>query len=539
MCDRERIPQEDAESLCKLHAQLTATLSASAAFDGISALACALLDLTALLLTLFAACAAPSFSFLLEDGERARAPGAVASAARDGGAEKKRAKIESYEEEALAAKSEAAFAVVFAKTRRAKNKRDKVKVTEHLPEFLRAVPREWLPRLPFPEFLDLVNAALEALDPAKQSANEAEEIHAGDDETETPKRVWTVAAKDEATLAACVRSLYVLVCLDLCARAGRLHADGASDLPAFRELSAYGLEEEARERAKSLQATEETKKMDASVICENREFSSFLASPGLLPEWNRPVLQLASASEAACDEAREREEKGEDLNKQAKKAEQDSLPSDGDTAGHPGFKVLLQRLRGYRGCSVQLTVDLLSLTRQAVLSLAALRLPLLSVGSKGDSWTPVFARLIRLLQQRRFVRLALSAADLLEAFCVHASLLSASPSSSSAGEASASAYDGPLYRQALTRGEFLAEASVVSGEEGDASLLASGAETGDFGDPFAPSFVCSASLWQQLLLVLSDAPSGRESLEEGRDGDARIAMMCKRLKEKLKVLSTL
>ncbi|KYF44604.1 HEAT repeat-containing protein, partial [Toxoplasma gondii ARI] len=180
------------------------------------------------------------------------------------------------------------------------------------------------------------------------------------------------------------------------------------------------------------------------------------------------------------------------------------------------------------------------LTRQAVLSLAALRLPLLSVGSKGDSWTPVFARLIRLLQQRRFVRLALSAADLLEAFCVHASLLSASPSSSSsAGEASASAYDWPLYRQALTRGEFLAEASVVSGEEGDASLLASGAETGDFGDPFAPSFVSSASLWQQLLLVLSDAPSGRESLEEGRDGDARIAMMCKRLKEKLKVLSTL
>ncbi|KYK64026.1 HEAT repeat-containing protein, partial [Toxoplasma gondii TgCatPRC2] len=302
----------------------------------------------------------------------------------------------------------------------------------------------------------------------------------------------------------------------------------------------YGLEEEARERAKSLQATEETKKMGASVICENRDFSSFLASPGLLPEWNRPVLQLASASEAACDEAREREEKGEDLNKQAKKAEQDSLPSDGDTAGHPGFKVLLQRLRGYRGCSVQLTVDLLSLTRQAVLSLAALRLPLLSVGSKGDSWTPVFARLIRLLQQRRFVRLALSAADLLEAFCVHASLLSASPSSSSsAGEASASAYDWPLYRQALTRGEFLAEASVVSGEEGDASLLASGAETGDFGDPFAPSFVSSASLWQQLLLVLSDAPSGRESLEEGRDGDARIAMMCKRLKEKLKVLSTL
>lgn len=180
--DRERLSLEEAEALCGLHEKMTATLSMTSAFPGISLVACSLLDLTSLLLTLFEARAAPSFSFLLssspsssssssqakqqgkdrEKEEEEEGKKSEGKTHREHSENEARAPEEAEEEDddkavekVLIERSGKAISVGLLKTSRAKSMKDQACLVSHLSSYLESVPLSWMKRQPMEKFVNL------------------------------------------------------------------------------------------------------------------------------------------------------------------------------------------------------------------------------------------------------------------------------------------------------------------------------------------------------------------------------------------------
>ncbi|PHJ19504.1 heat repeat-containing protein [Cystoisospora suis] len=521
---RERISLEEAEGLCDLHQKMTTTLSMTSAFPGISLIACSLLDLTSLLLTLFEARAAPSFSFLLSSSSSL-------TKARDG--EKGEDKIEEEKavEAVLAERSEKAISVGFLKTARAKTLNDQAYLVSHLSSYLETVPLPWVERQPMEKFVDLTLEILRRLDPQsrkegeeggnekkeedktqKEEGSEGKNVTAlnqnnsqdgrgdlvreshdeGEDGAHTTyqRKTWTVASKDESTLLACLKTLYILIFLDISHRTGRMPTGtrkkdeiswggGGSKLPCFKELSAYGVEEESKEFRR--QVSEHAKRVKENNSEDHSSLLSFFplpvtlsSFPGLVPAWDIPASQfkpalLPSPTNGACrdtttekneaapetpDRSLQEKEKLSGLERNREQGEVEdgrqrpadestsnaltnprgedkahvvdgrkNKRKDTDTHGHKGLHEFLERLQGYPSVSVQLKVGFMGLLRQTLLTLASLRLPFLAVESAAFCWRPLLTFIAKNIEQRKYIRLILGAGEVLDAFCCHYTVL--------------------------------------------------------------------------------------------------------------------